>query len=120
MEDSVRYRLDDKVFGSDLDAATLATITRGERLMEILKQPQYAPVATEDQVIVLYAGVNRMLDKIAVSDVQRWEKEFLTYMHDMHPSVPHAIRDTKMLDDETEAALKGAIEQFNETFAAGA
>ena len=105
-------------FGSDLDAATLATITRGERLMEVLKQPQYAPVSMEDQVMVLYAGVNRMLDSVAVSDVQRWEKEFIAYMHDMHPNVHETLGTTQVLDDETEAALKAAIEQFNQSFAA--
>ena len=105
-------------FGSDLDEATLATITRGERLMELLKQPQYAPVAMEDEVMVLYAGVNRHLDDIAVSNVQRWEKEFLEYMHDMHSQVPDTIRDTKVLDDDTEAALKAAIGQFNQGFTA--
>jgi F-type H+-transporting ATPase subunit alpha len=106
-------------FGSDLDAATLATITRGERLMEVLKQPQYAPVPMEDQVMVLYAGVNRMLDKIAVPDVRRWEQEFVAYMHDMHPEIPETVRTTQVLDDETEAALKAAIEQFTQSFVAG-
>jgi len=103
-------------FGSDLDAATLATITRGERLMEILKQPQYAPVAMEDQVMVLYAGVNRMLDDVQVADVKRWESEFLVHMRDLHPDVGDTIRQTGKLEEATEASLKAAIESFNQSF----
>jgi F-type H+-transporting ATPase subunit alpha len=105
-------------FGSDLDATTLATITRGERLMEILKQPQYGPVSMEDQVMVLYAATNRYLDKVAVSDVSRWEKEFLEYMHSMHPKVSETLRDTKVLDKDTEDTLKAAITQFSGSFKA--
>ncbi|HMS15342.1 MAG TPA: F0F1 ATP synthase subunit alpha [Planctomycetota bacterium] len=107
-------------FGSDLDAGTLATITRGERLMELLKQPQYSPVEMEDQVMVLYAATNRYLDKITVASVRRWEKEFLAFMHDMHPNVPKTIRETGALDAEREAALKAGIEQFNTSFKSGA
>jgi len=107
-------------FGSDLDAATLATITRGERLMELLKQPQYAPMAMEDQVMALYAGVNRYLDRFPVSEVNRWEQEFLAYMHDLHVDVPNTLRDSGILDEDTEAALKAAIEQFNQSFHTGA
>ena len=68
--------------------------------------------------MVIYAGTNRYLDKVAVGDVKRWEKEFLQFMHDMHPQVPDAIRDSGKFESETEEGWKAAIEQFNSTFQA--
>jgi F-type H+-transporting ATPase subunit alpha len=103
-------------FGSDLDAGTLATITRGERLMELLKQPQYAPVEMEDQVMILYAATNRFLDQVPVARVRQWEKSFLGYMRDMHPDVANAIRESGTLDPATEGKLKESISQFNTSF----
>jgi F-type H+-transporting ATPase subunit alpha len=105
-------------FGSDLDKATLATITRGERLVEILKQPQYRPASVEDQVMVIYAGVNRYLDKVPVAKIKAWEEQFLKHMRLAHPEVPTSISTTKQLAPEIEEKLKAGIEEFNRTFLA--
>jgi F-type H+-transporting ATPase subunit alpha len=104
-------------FGSDLDEGTLATIRRGERLVELLKQPQYRPMEMADQVMVIYAAINRHLDKVEVRNVGRWQKEFLQYVHDMHAGIPAAISTTGKLEEDTEAGLKQAIADFNQTFA---
>ena len=101
-----------------VSVATLATITRGERLVEILKQPQYRPMAMEDQVMVIYAGTNRYLDKVPVAKVKAWEEQFLKYMRSMHPAVPEEIGKSKVLAPETEEKLKAAIDAFNQTFQA--
>jgi F-type H+-transporting ATPase subunit alpha len=105
-------------FGSDLDKATLATITRGERLVEVLKQPQYRPVPMEEQVMIIYAGVNRHLDRVSVDRVRTWEEQFLKFMRAMHPGVGQGIASSRQLSPETEQELVSAIEEFNRSFVA--
>jgi len=105
-------------FGSDLDAATLATIRRGERLVELLKQPQYRPLSMADQVAVLYAGINRYLDDVPVEKVREWEARFLEFLHDLHPEITESIGSTRELSPEIEEKLKAAIETFNQSFSA--
>jgi F-type H+-transporting ATPase subunit alpha len=104
-------------FGSDLDATTQRMLNRGDRLTELLKQDQYSPLRVEEQVAVIYAGTRGYLDKLAVSDVKRFEQGLLGYLNGPKKDVLAAIRDKKQLDDATEAALKGAIEEFAKTFA---
>ncbi len=104
-------------FGSDLDAATQKMLARGERLTELLKQPQYAPLAVEEQVCVIYAGTRGYLDGIATSDVSRFEQEALALLHGKHQPLLDAIRTKRELTSDLEDELKGALAKFLETFA---
>src|SRR3546814_7302896 len=80
-------------FGSDLEAAKQRLLNRGARLTELLKQPQFSPLKVEEQVVVIYAGVNGYLDKLPVSDVGRFEEEFLRNVKTAHAGILDAIRD---------------------------
>ena len=102
-------------FASDLDKATKAQLDRGARIVEVLKQPQYAPMPVEEQVMAIYAATNGHIDDIAVDRVQAWEKDFLAFMRKSWPQVGQAIRKEKVLSKETEAALKLGIEAFRKT-----
>ncbi|HTG54204.1 MAG TPA: F0F1 ATP synthase subunit alpha, partial [Gemmatimonadaceae bacterium] len=102
-------------FASDLDKATKAQLDRGARIVEVLKQPQYAPMPVEEQVMAIYAATNGHIDDIAVDRVQAWEKDFLAFMRKSWPQVGQAIRKEKVLSKETEAALKEGIEAFRKT-----
>lgn len=100
-------------FGSDLDKATQRQLDRGARLMELLKQPQYNPLALDHEVMLIYAGGRGFIDKVPVDDVSRWSQDFLRYMDTAHPSVGQAIRESLDFTEETEEALKQAISDFN-------
>ncbi len=100
-------------FAQDLDEATKKQLERGKRLTELLKQGQYAPVPTEEEVAILYAGVSGYLDEIPVEAIQKWESGFLEYIKRQNAKILSAIRETKNLDEETENALKTAIEEYN-------
>jgi F-type H+-transporting ATPase subunit alpha len=100
-------------FASDLDAATKKQLERGARTVEILKQPQYRPMAVEHQVMVIFAVTNGMLDQIPVAELKEWERGFLEYAGSQFPQVGEAIRKEKVLSKETEADLRRAIEGFN-------
>jgi F-type H+-transporting ATPase subunit alpha len=104
-------------FGSDLDASTQRLLARGERLTELLKQPQFSPLAVEEQVCVIYAGTRGYLDKIPASAVQRFEADFLAVLHTKHQSLLDAIAKQKALSTELENDLKAALESFTATFA---
>ncbi|HEY4342993.1 MAG TPA: F0F1 ATP synthase subunit alpha [Parvibaculum sp.] len=104
-------------FGSDLDAATQRLLNRGARLTELLKQKQFSPLKIEEQVVVIYAGVNGYLDKLPVSDVGRFEEEFLRNVRTSHMGILDAIRAEKALSNDTEAKLKAAVENFSKAFA---
>ncbi len=104
-------------FGSDLDATTQRLLNRGARLTELLKQPQFSPLKVEEQVVVIYAGVNGYLDTIAVKDVQRFEAELLRYMRGEHKDVLDSIRDQKEISKETGDKLKAAVDKFAKAFA---
>ncbi len=104
-------------FGSDLDVTTQRQLARGERLTELLKQPQYSPLSVEEQVVSIYAGTRGYLDKLAVSDVRRFERELLARIHSNHASLLEGIRAKKTLTPELEAELKSALEAFTKTFA---
>ena len=103
-------------FGSDLDKATLRQLTRGEKLVEILKQKQYVPVGVPEQVVVVYAGVNSLLDEIPTKSLEKWQKEFLEYLNNSHPEVLTEIAEKKVLSDELEGKIKSVIEEFNKMF----
>ncbi len=104
-------------FGSDLDATTQRLLNRGEKLTELLKQNQFSPLSVEEQVIVIYAGVNGYLDKLDTADVQRFEEELLRTFRDAHAGLLETIRKDKALSDETQAKLKDAVESFAKAFA---
>ncbi|HUE86824.1 MAG TPA: F0F1 ATP synthase subunit alpha [Vicinamibacterales bacterium] len=106
-------------FGSsDLDKQTQAQLNRGARLVELLKQPQYQPLAVEKQVAILYAGTQGMLDDVAVADVRVYEEQFHRFMDTRFANLLGAIREKKNLDDEIKGQLGAAIKEFNEQFAA--
>ena len=105
-------------FGSDLDKATQAQLTRGARLVEILKQPQYAPLPVERQVALVFAGTNGYLDNVALSDVRAFEVELYKFIETRHPQVFKDIATKKILDDQTKAALDAAVKQFATDFSA--
>ncbi|KIH97274.1 ATP synthase F0F1 subunit alpha [Streptomonospora alba] len=103
-------------FGSDLDAVSKAQLERGERLMEVLKQGQYAPFPMEQEVVSIWAGTNGQLDDVPVEDVSRFESDFLDYLSREHPKVLDNIRESGKFADETEATLKDAVAEFKKTF----
>ncbi len=104
-------------FGSDLDKATLARLTRGERVTEILKQGQYVPMPMQEQVVSLYCGVNGYLDDIPRDKVLEFESDFLKYMRSANADVLNGIRDTGKMDDAATQKLIKAIGEFKSTFA---
>src|SRR5512135_3307723 len=103
-------------FGSDLDAATQKQLARGARLVEVLKQPQYAPMPVEKQVAIIYAVTNGHLDDVQAPHIRQWEREFLTYLEAKSPKVLDAIRTKKALDDDATQGLKAAITAFKALF----
>ena len=102
-------------FASDLDASTQALLSRGERLTELLKQDQYSPLRMEEQVAVLYAGVNGYLDGLKVSEIKRYEAGLLSALNDKGAGILNAIASSGKLDNE--ADLKSFIEDFTKSFA---
>ncbi len=99
-------------FASDLDAATKKQLERGARTVEVLKQPQYAPMPVEQQVMIIYAVSNGFIDDVPVERVREWERGFLEYMEAQFPQVGDAIRKEKVLSKGTESALKQGIDAF--------
>ncbi len=104
-------------FASDLDASTQRLLARGARLTELLKQPQYQPLAVEEQVVVIYAGVNGYTDGIGVSDVTRFEAQLLAAIRDKGTDILNIIREEKALSDDTEGKLKAFMGDFVKSFA---
>ncbi len=104
-------------FGSDLDASTQRLLNRGARLTELLKQAQFSPLKTEEQVAVIYAGVSGYLDKVDVSKVGKFEQGLLAHMRSEGKAILATIRDEKQLSDATRDALKAAVETFAKNFA---
>jgi len=102
-------------FGSDLDKVTKATLARGERMVEILKQDQYSPLSVEEQVAVLYAASKGFLDDLEVSQLQLFEKGFLSYLRTGKPEILKSIREEKKVTDENGELLKAAIIDFKKT-----
>ena len=103
-------------FGSDLDAATKAQLDRGARMVETLKQPQYSPMAVEDQVVIIYVSTNGHLDDVPSNHVVKFESDFLKFMRSNYAEVSKAIREKKAIDNEIETSLQKAIKEFKGTF----
>ncbi|MET0537557.1 MAG: F0F1 ATP synthase subunit alpha, partial [Xanthobacteraceae bacterium] len=103
-------------FGSDLDATTQRLLNRGARLTELLKQPQFSPLKMEEQVVVIYAGVNGYLDPLPVERVRAFEQGLLRLMRNEGADILAAIRDSRDLDDTTTAKLKSTVETYAKTF----
>jgi len=104
-------------FGSELDKASQAQLGRGARVVEILKQPQYQPMAVEQQVMSIYAVTNGHLDEVPVADCKRFEAELLDYLRSRHAGIGEHIASEGTLSEEVEAKLKDAIAEFKEVFA---
>ncbi len=103
------------MFASDLDAASKQQLTRGARLMELLKQGQYTPYPVADQVVSIWAGTNGHLDDVPVADVRRFEQEFIDYLRH-RTEVLNVIAQTGKLEDETVEAMKAAVADFKAGF----
>jgi F-type H+/Na+-transporting ATPase subunit alpha len=104
------------LFASDLDRASRAQLDRGNRMVEVLKQGQYQPMAIEQQVIAIWAGTNGFLDPVPVSDVGRFERELLEFMEANHPEIGQHIREKGDLPDEVESQLRDAVSEFARRF----
>jgi F-type H+-transporting ATPase subunit alpha len=104
-------------FGSDLDATTQRLLNRGSRLTELLKQPQFSPLKMEEQVVVIYAGVNGYLDPLPLNKVRDFESGLLGLLRSKHGDILNSIRDSRDLDDATAGKLKAAVEGYAKTFA---
>ena len=105
-------------FGSDLDASTQRLLARGERLTELLKQPQFSPLAMEEQVAVIYAGTRGYLDRVPTADIGRFEQELLSRLRTQHAGLLSGIREQKALTPELESELKSLLESFTSAFTA--
>jgi F-type H+-transporting ATPase subunit alpha len=103
-------------FGSDLDKATQAQLARGQRLVEILKQPQYQPMEVEKQVLVIWAASNGYADDVPVEDVRQFEAELLKFVENSHPGLLQAIREKKTLNDEIKADLEQVLKDFKSSW----
>ncbi len=105
-------------FGSDLDKATKAKLERGARLVELLKQPQNAPMPVQEQVASIFAATKGYMDDVPVDQVRRFESEMLAYLRDVKSTVLNSLKDKKVIDNDVEAGLKEAIEAFKKSFQA--
>ena len=103
-------------FGSDLDADTKEKLAQGERIREVLKQPQYKPMPVEKQVMIIYAATKKYLLDVAVSDIQDFEKALFDYVDTKYPEIPESIRTEKQMTEETEKLLIKAIEECKKEF----
>jgi len=103
-------------FGSELDKATQAQLTRGERMVELLKQEQYVPMPMANQVASLFTGVNGYLDDLPVARVKAFEKGFLAFLDKNYPDVLHDLQAKKIIEPAIEQKLKTAVEKFKVQF----
>jgi F-type H+-transporting ATPase subunit alpha len=106
------------MFASDLDAASRRQLARGARLTELLKQPQYTPYPVEDQVVSIWAGTTGKLDEVPVTDILRFEREFLDFLG-RKTKVLKTLADTNVLDDKTVEDLEKAVADFKKEFTTG-
>jgi len=104
-------------FGSELDAVTQRQLARGQRSVEVLKQPQYAPMSVENQVAIIYALTNGYLDDVDVAQIRTWERDFHIYLGANNPEILTEIRDSRILSKEVEEKLITAIKRYRELFA---
>jgi F-type H+-transporting ATPase subunit alpha len=106
-------------FGSDLDKATMAQITRGQRLVELLKQDQYSPLSVEEQIAIIFVGTEGYLDKLPLDDVRKFESEYLDYLNNKYPDILKEINEKKALSDELKDRMKQAVGEFQKIFKGG-
>lgn len=104
------------LMASDLDKATQAQLGRGQRMQEILKQPQYEPMSVENQVIVIFAGTNGYADAVPVERIRAWEVALLRYMDNSHPELGKDIAEKKQITEETDKKLRAALDTFKATW----
>jgi F-type H+-transporting ATPase subunit alpha len=104
-------------FASDLDEASRKQLERGQRMVELLKQPPYSPLAVEKQVVIIYAGAKGFLDDVATSDISKFENELYPFIEAKYPDILEQIRTKKVLDKDIEDTLKKALNDFKTTFA---
>jgi F-type H+-transporting ATPase subunit alpha len=105
-------------FGSDLDAATQRQLARGARLVEILKQPQYQPMPVEKQVMIIFAANNGYIDDYPVNAARRYEAEMMTFIESSHSGILAEVREKKAIDNDLQARIKAALDEFKGQFAA--
>ena len=103
-------------FGSELDADTKEKLAQGERIKEVLKQPQYQPMAVQYQVIIIYAATNKYLLDVPVEDITRFEKELFEFLDTKYAEIPRAIAAEKVISEKTEELLVKAIKEFKAQF----
>jgi F-type H+-transporting ATPase subunit alpha len=103
-------------FGSDLDASTKQTLSRGERLTELLKQKQYTPMAVNEMVPIIFAGVNGYLDKVPVAKVTQWESDFLSHLKSNESGLLESIEKEGQLSKELEQKLRDVVTSFTKSF----
>jgi F-type H+-transporting ATPase subunit alpha len=106
------------LFGSELDKSSQAQLNRGKRLVEVLKQPQYQPLPVERQVIIVYAGVNGLLDDLEVEQIRSFESELYKFVDSAHPGLFQEIREKKNLDDQLKPKVHAVLEEFKQRFVA--
>jgi F-type H+-transporting ATPase subunit alpha len=104
-------------FASDLDEASKAQLERGARLVELLKQPQYSPMAVEDQVVAIFLGTKGHLDSVPVADVSRFQTEFIEHLRGADSGILTEIQSSQKLSEDTESALNAAVADFKRGFA---
>ncbi|HWP85660.1 MAG TPA: F0F1 ATP synthase subunit alpha [Terriglobia bacterium] len=107
-------------FGSDLDKATQAQLARGQRLVELLKQDQYAPLPVAKQILAIYAGTNGFLDDVAVEDIRRFEAELYRFVENSHPSLWQQVMEKKQLDDALKHDFTKVLNEFKQRFRSSA
>jgi len=103
---------------SDLDKNTKAQLDRGQRMVELLKQPQYQPLPVEEQTMILWVATNGFIDDVPVEGIRRFETEFYSFMRNKYPQVAKELRERKELSDSVVSQLKKATEEFKAMFAA--
>ena len=104
-------------FGSDLDKTTQAQLARGQRLTEILKQPQYQPMDVEKQVLIIWSATNGFTDDVAIEDLRKFETDLLSFIENSHPGVLQKLRDKKAVTDEVQKDLEQSLKDFKEMWA---
>jgi F-type H+-transporting ATPase subunit alpha len=103
-------------FGSDLDKSTQRQLTRGERLVQILKQPQYKPLSLEKQVVILYAGTRGYVDEFPLDVVEKYEAGLYQFIEERHPDIYAEIADKQIITEDLDAKLAEALKAYNEEF----
>ena len=106
-------------FASDLDKVTRDMLERGQRLVEILKQGQYVPLAVEKQIVIIYAGTKGYLDTLPVAKLAAYERDLYAFIESKHSEIFETLRKKKQLDKDSEESLKKALESFGKAFGEG-